>query len=114
MRIGQTIKVYHYRPDLSNKAAVCNLGCKHWVTYHEVKRVTITAARKELVPYLAYTQDAVGDVFDAVDAQGRLYTFTPTWDGPGTWRRAVDSKNFHGRPILRMDAAFTLDGKPIA
>jgi hypothetical protein len=112
MDIGDTVTVYHYRRDLDNKAMMCSLGCKHRVTYHEAKRITVVEKRRELIPYLAYTHDAYGDVFDAVDTQGRIYTFTPTWDGPGVWMR-TDKKAFWKRPVVRMDAAFTLDNKRI-
>lgn len=112
MNIGQTHTVYHYRRDLTNPAMRCNLGCKHRVTYHESKRVTIINKRWELVPHLGYDHDAYGDVFAAMDAQGRVYTYTPTYDGPGRWKRE-DGKVFYNRPIIRMEVAFTLDGKPI-
>jgi hypothetical protein len=112
MNIGQTVTVYHYRRDLDNKAMVCDLGCKHWVTYHEAKRVTIIEKRHELVKGLGYDRDAYGDVLVGVDAQNRFYTYTPTWDGPGAWKRA-DGKTFWRRPVIRMDAAFTLDNRRI-
>ena len=114
MNIGQTVKGYHYRRDLDDRKYVCSLGCKHIVTYHEVKRLTIIAKRHELVPHLGYDRDAFGDVFEAVDTQGRDYIYVPTWEGPGVWTGTVDDKKFWTRPVIRMDAAFDILGNKIS
>lgn len=109
----KTVTVYHYRRDL-DATRVCDMGCKHSVTFHEVKRLTPAPAEdyQKMVKGLHYTHDGVGTVRVAYDAQGRRYEQMPTWDGPGAWLRQ-DGKAFFDRPVIRRDVAYTLDNRII-
>lgn len=103
--------VYHYRRDLGAKR-VCDLGCRHRITFHERKRITIVSEHQELIPFLNYDRPALGTVYEATDAQGRTYIGKPSFDSPVSWVRS-DGKAFFSRPVIRMDAAFTLDNRLI-
>lgn len=106
--------VYRYRPDL-DATLICNLGCKHRVTYHEVKRITLVGNESKWIKGLHYTSDGWGNERIAKDAQGREYRSQDSWDGYSGWMRdGKASEVFFGRPVLRMDAAFDLLGNTIA
>lgn len=109
------VTVFHYRRDL-DETRTCSLGCSHDVTFHERKTLTLAPEEfwDETVKGLHYTRDGVGTIQVAYDAQGRRYTKTPHWDGPHAsgWKR-TDGKVFFLRPVLKKDAAFTLDNRPI-
>jgi hypothetical protein len=116
----RTFKVYHYRSDLDD-TLMCDLGCKHRVTYHEVKRLTECPeeAFDEFIKGLNYNSDGIGKVRVARDYQGRRYLSKPTWDGYGPWvcqdstDKYGDKKSFWNHPVVRLDAAFSLTGERI-
>lgn len=108
-----TFKVYNYRPELG-AIEVCNFGCKHRVTYHEVKRITRRPKEDydRWIEFLHYTHGGTGTVRVAYDAQGRRYEQTPNWDAPGPWKR-VDGKVFWNHPTIKYDVARDLAGNII-
>ena len=107
----ETFVVYHYRRDL-DESRICNLGCKHSVTFHERKVIRLAGEGTTFIKALHYTHDGYGKFQIAVDAQGRTYERKESWSGWQGWVRA-DGKVFFDRPVLVKDAAFTLNGKRI-
>jgi hypothetical protein len=104
----QVIRVFRYLHS-RNETRVCDLGCKHRVTIHEVKHLTRAPDEdwSETIPYLNYDKPGVGTIRVAYDSDGKRYTQTPSWDGPGPWHGEDD--HYWTRPVVTFDAAFDLD-----
>jgi len=79
MKVGDVVTVYN---QIRMEPERCDRGTVHMVPIYEVKRITITDIRNELVKGLNYVSDGMGDVLYATDAQGREYRKRPHWDGP--------------------------------
>jgi len=97
MKVGDVVTVYFIADE---RKEVCDHGVTHKVPIYEVKKLTITEVRRELVPFLNYTSDGEGDVLYATDRQGRTYRKQPHWDGPRAtqWVREKGCRNYDQYP----------------
>lgn len=103
--------VYNYRREM-DETRICNLGCKHSVTFHERKILRLAGEGTTWIKALNYSSDGYGKFQIAVDAQNRTYQREQTWDGWSGWTRD-DGKVFFNHPVLVMDVAFTVHGEQI-
>lgn len=101
VQVGSVHTVYHHRPDLDTNET-CDLGCKHKVYTHEVKRITVTSIESVFIKALHYVSDGWGNEYTATDAQGRTYKQRDSWDGPSGWVRENSRtvEYFARRPFL--------------
>jgi hypothetical protein len=102
--IGDRLTVYR---EVRRQTEVCSHGVSHEVPMLEVKRLTVDHIARENVPFLLYTEDAIGTVLYAVDAQRRIYRKVPHWDGP----RATSWMRIH--PLIERDRGFTQYPRPV-
>lgn len=100
MEVGDRVTVYR---KVGTVKEMCDRGVTHNVPVYSIKFLTITHVAKEMIVALNYTSDGIGNVYYALDAQGRSYSKKDHWDGPRAsgWIRTdayVEKKFFDQYP----------------